>query len=498
MTEDIVPALLDTINQQFDLKANQSTTIRALLESTKNKKATYRDANKFAIEIGSILGDVLGDNISSAVLPDGRMYYNIGQRILSSTLKKNHDLITGFTDDVQGQLNKKAGIGLKVQTPSFNNERVEGMVNRLDNETSFDDVAWMLKEPVVNFSQSVVDDAVRDNIEFQAKAGLQPTLTRRLVGKGCKWCRELAGVYDYTNVPKDIYRRHENDRCIVEYDPKDGRGIQNSHTKKWRADQKKKDIARRIVKNRVTRLPNTVFDETNMKTSIGNKNYAEFSKSFNSLEDGPAKALLQKLGKKMEFTALSENNVVTGNTVQLSKSAFTGSSTKAPLQTVYHELGHAADNLAVKSFDTWYDRISEMPEYKLKNDIKKDMLNLVNSDLASINGDDFKKVKNLKKIDIFDQGAIIRKYKKLAEDNPKMYSTLSDMMESTGGFVDHPLGSGHGLKYWKTSGKQEAEFFAHMTESLVNDDARKMLYELFPTASAKWEQMLNDVLRTVE
>ena len=28
---------------------------------------------------------------------------------------------------------------------------------------------------------------------------------------------------------------------------------------------------------------------------------------------------------------------------------------------------------------------------------------------------------NLKKMDIFDQGAIVRKYKKLAEENPKMY-----------------------------------------------------------------------------
>lgn len=237
MADDIVPALLKTINQQFDLKANQNNSLRILLRAAKNNKATYLDANKFAIEIGKILGDVLGDNISSAALPDGRMYYNIGQRILGSTLRKNHDLIVGFTDDVQRQLNKKAGIGLKVQTPVFNEDRVAGLVNRIDSEANFDDVAWMLKEPVVNFTQSVVDDAVKANVEFQAKAGLHPTLTRRVVGKGCKWCRNLAGVYEYPDVPADIYRRHENDRCTVEFDP--GSGKRQNVWSKRRTDPRK-------------------------------------------------------------------------------------------------------------------------------------------------------------------------------------------------------------------------------------------------------------------
>ena len=111
---------------------------------------------------------------------------------------------------------------------------------------------------------------------------------------------------------------------------------------------------------------------------------------------------------------------------------------------------------------------------------------------------DKKWIKNLKKMDIFDQGVIVRKYKKLAEENPKMYSSLSDMMESTGAFIHHPLGSGHGLNYWKPYGIQEAEFFAHMTETVANEDSRKMMYELFPTASKKWEQMLEDILEEVK
>lgn len=244
MAEDIVPALLKTINEQFDLKTKQSAIIRQALKAAKGNKATYLDANKFAIEIGEILGSVFTNNISSAVLPDGKMYYNIGQRILGSTLKKNHDLITGFTTDVQSQLNKKAGIGLKVQTPVFNADRVAGIVNRLDSEPNFDDAAWLLKEPVVNFSQSIVDDSIRANVQLHYRVGLHPTITRRLVGKGCAWCRSLAGVYEYPNVPHDVYRRHENDRCTVDYNPGTGKR-QNVWSKQWKDPEKDAKIEAR-------------------------------------------------------------------------------------------------------------------------------------------------------------------------------------------------------------------------------------------------------------
>ncbi|EKI8122953.1 head protein, partial [Enterococcus faecalis] len=102
------------------------------------------------------------------------------------------------------------------------------------------------------------------------------------------------------------------------------------------------------------------------------------------------------------------------------------------------------------------------------------------------------------KLSVFDQSAIVRKYKKLSEISPKAYSALSDMMESTGGFIDHPLGFGHGTKYWKAYGMQETEFFAHMTETVVNKEAKKMMYEVFPTASKIWENMLDDILKAVK
>ena len=46
----------------------------------------------------------------------------------------------------------------------------------------------MLKEPLVNFGQSIVDEAVRSNADFQYKAGLSPKIVRTSTGNCCEWC----------------------------------------------------------------------------------------------------------------------------------------------------------------------------------------------------------------------------------------------------------------------------------------------------------------------
>lgn len=220
---DIVPELLELINSKFDERTAESERLKIAVKRLKAKEANYVDANNFAIEVGNILSDIFEETIDVSVLPDGRMYYNIADRILNPTMAKNYELITGYAMDVQRNLNTKAGLHLKPQIPELNQDRIDGIVNRISSEMDFEVIKWILGDPIVTFSQSVVDDSVKANADFQAGAGLQPILTRKLRGKACKWCRALAGAYDYSNLPKEIYQRHENCRCTIEYDPGDGK-----------------------------------------------------------------------------------------------------------------------------------------------------------------------------------------------------------------------------------------------------------------------------------
>lgn len=232
--EDVAPQLLEAIRAVFIAKSGDLAVT----------EQTWKAAEEYAQRIGSALAEAFGSELSSAVLPDGRMYWNIADRVVRPMLEEDHRLVSDVAAQVQQALNEAAGIGLKAQTVPVNQDRIDGILNKLCEALRYDDVAWVLGEPVINFSQSVVDETIQANVDFQGRAGLQPRVVRTVVDGYCKWCSDLAGTYDYPDVPKDVYRRHERCRCLVEYDPGSGRR-QNVHTKKWAEDAEPDKIAMR-------------------------------------------------------------------------------------------------------------------------------------------------------------------------------------------------------------------------------------------------------------
>lgn len=274
MDKDVVPELLETIKKEFEKEKSSNNDINQLLKLLDKNNATYLEANKYAIEIGELLSKVLTKNINAEILPDGKMYFNIANRIMNETLQNNYELISDYAENVQSQLNKKANLRVKSKRPPINQDRIDGIVNRISSEELFDDIKWILGEPIVNFSQSIVDDSIEENVKFHYEIGLDPEINRIAVGKACKWCRNLEGRYRYPNkVPKDVYHRHENCRCMVDYNPKDGRGIQDIWSKLWRKKEREHKANKRIKKDillaEVTKLKKDIrnLDMTKAKPS---------------------------------------------------------------------------------------------------------------------------------------------------------------------------------------------------------------------------------------
>lgn len=230
--DDIAPQLLQQLKTRFSEKISLNPKIRSMAKQIMDGSATYVDAEEYAYQIGQALSQTFGELLSSDVLPDGRMYFNIADRVLRPMLMEDHKIVADAAEKVQNALNKKAKIGIKAQSAPVNEDRIYGIVNKVAEAENYDDVSWMLDEPVKNFSMNVVDETLRANVNFQGRAGLRPTIIRKSERKCCKWCSQLAGEYEYPDVPDDIYRRHERCRCTVEYDPGDGRR-QNVHTKQW-------------------------------------------------------------------------------------------------------------------------------------------------------------------------------------------------------------------------------------------------------------------------
>ena len=234
--EDIAPQLLEAIAKDFRSSYEASGKIKTLLQKVKENTATFAQAQEYALEVSRLIGLAYEQNVSSAVLPDGRMYYNIASRLLPENLDENYRLVSQYAAGVQKSLNEKAGIGMKAQIPEKNEDRIRGIVEVAANAEHYDDISGLLPGIFDNFCQNVVDETIKANVNFQGKAGLVPKIFRRAERKCCEWCNNLAGEYRYPNVPEDVYRRHERCRCIVDYDPGSGK-LQNVHTKQWKTDQ---------------------------------------------------------------------------------------------------------------------------------------------------------------------------------------------------------------------------------------------------------------------
>ena len=222
-----------TLQREFQMKFQQSPKLNNIQRVIDIGDATYQQANEFAIEVGEILASVFQENLSSDILPNGRMYYNIAKKVVEPMMVNNHFVIADNTKVIQTLLNHQANLGIQGQEPPLNQDKIDGIIERLSEEENFDDVKWILDEPVINFSQSIIDDAIATNVDFHKRSGLSPKIRRTAESGACNWCRSVSGVYDYGSEPPDFYRRHRYCRCIVEFNPKDGRGIQDSHSKRW-------------------------------------------------------------------------------------------------------------------------------------------------------------------------------------------------------------------------------------------------------------------------
>ena len=229
--EDVTPGLIEAVKAEFANAYEKSGKVQRLLAAVKSGTATYAEAQQYAIEVSRLIGEVFEKHVSSAALPDGRMYYNIASRLIPSTMDENHTLVADYAKRVQESLNRKAGLGMKAQTADLDKGRVNGLVELAVKGKQYDEVSGQLLRKFEIYSQSIVDDTIQANVNFQGKSGLRPVVYRRSTGRCCEWCRALAGKYIYP-VELDVYKRHENCRCTVEYDPGDGRW-QDVHTKRW-------------------------------------------------------------------------------------------------------------------------------------------------------------------------------------------------------------------------------------------------------------------------
>lgn len=247
---DVAPALLEKIKGSFEKGLENNETLKKLAGKLSNGGWGFLEAEHYALEVGKELSGAFLGNLSADVLPNAIMYYNIAEKIIPPMMQQEYEISTDAALTVVRDINTKAGVKIAAQKPEIDADRVDGIVEKV-SEKEWQEIEWMFNDPIQNFAVHCVDKTVETNALFQHRSGRRAMIKRDSGGKCCDWCAAIDGVYEYPGVPREIFMRHENCNCTVEYIPGSGRA-QNVYSKTWRdveAVEERKTFAEQAISN---------------------------------------------------------------------------------------------------------------------------------------------------------------------------------------------------------------------------------------------------------
>ena len=223
MAEDVTPKILEDLQERIRENTAEKRQEARLIVKAEKGQAGFQDALEYAKLRGQDVGNAVRE-IAPSVLPNGEMYYNIAERTVGTVLREMSEDVLRVAADVVEGVNQKAGIGIMAQIPD-ETEKIHGIVDACTSrlwEEAREEVATACE----TFSRKCVDDTVRENAKFQYDSGMDPKVIRTAAAGACTWCAEVSGTYDYNEVRgagDDVWRRHANCNCIVEFQPVKGR-----------------------------------------------------------------------------------------------------------------------------------------------------------------------------------------------------------------------------------------------------------------------------------
>ena len=479
MAVDVGADLLKKITNAFAKKYDDDITISVLEARLASEKATLEDAMTYAERVGEILANVYQETLSSSVLPNGKMYWNIAQKVIKEPLVNNYTLTANASMQAVDATNKRYGVNIKAQKPTLGSDRISNIANKVVQYDSYDDAAYMLGEPVKNFSRSVVDDTVHENADFQAKAGVDVKIVRTMTGREtCDWCRARAGTYKYENVRdtgNDVWQRHDYCDCRIEYvSSKESYDIENFK----KTDKRKRDVAvesdRAPEKVAVRRELAGITDREQLSElgvfskrllsdkKIDTKYYQAVRSKF-SHGSNEAKKVFNKFVPQStvsDYKYLGIPNLKSGKIRLNWQEDIDG--VRGPCVTWFHEHGHLIDAKAgYLSHDKEFYMLLEQDYNKIIEDGKRYGAT-----------DDF----------VFD--ALGRKLSSM-----RKHSAVSDIM---GALSKNRVSgcAGHKTDYWASNDVVAEEAFAHMFEAQFDDVRYKEMKQYFPNALKYFEQKL--------
>lgn len=208
------PLTYEDIKQPFldALKADKRAAY--LIKEIEAGRGTYEMASEYAARVGDNLAKVLKLRAPLVSIDEWDV-----EELIPKSLGLDHSIVVYACEKVQKEMNADAGLGIKYQPPKFDSDRAWGLVKELEDNPEFTNIEASFYDQLGNFSQNIVDDSIKANADIITDAGVRAYVVRATEAGACPWCDEVAGIYNYDDVKNggDVWRRHENCRCTIEF-----------------------------------------------------------------------------------------------------------------------------------------------------------------------------------------------------------------------------------------------------------------------------------------
>lgn len=209
-----MPLTYEDIKEPFLESLRNDKRATALINKIEAGKGNYEMASEYAARVGDNLAKVLRARAPLESIAE----WDIDD-LIPKSLGLDHSIVTYACENVQTAMNKDAGLGIRYQQPKFDSDRAWGLVDELRKNPEFTNIEASFYDQLANFSQNVVDDAIKANGKVITGAGVKAYIVRATEPGACPWCDDVAGIYDYEDVKRggDVWRRHENCRCTIAF-----------------------------------------------------------------------------------------------------------------------------------------------------------------------------------------------------------------------------------------------------------------------------------------
>lgn len=229
---DIAPELYSEIEKRFKRSVREDATIKSVTEKVKRNRATGKDITAAAERLGTHASDALRAVLTPDRLPDGVMYWNIGDKTIRPLMQSVYDTVNTLAVSQKRSVDIIRNIAIGISLGTDPTDRIDTIIGFATNSKTPEELDNALDIPVKTTALDFKDDFDKRNAEIRNGVGFEQYVVREYDGVGlqsgtvpCEWCLDRAGTWSYQDaIDHGVFERHDGCGCTIEVVTEDDLG----------------------------------------------------------------------------------------------------------------------------------------------------------------------------------------------------------------------------------------------------------------------------------